>query len=133
VRGSGPLTFERPVEGEVVASQSPHLVWTPVDGATSYEITLRAVGRDWVWRSSSDQPDVTVPRSASLPGDCEIRAQVQPVPHDLAPTEGRGVMFRSGSRMDLVAQRLRHGSPLAQTLGVLGILLIAAGFRRRPA
>lgn len=124
--------FTRPVEGEVVWGGQPRLSWTPVDGATSYRVTLREVGGPFSWHATTRDARLRVPASEILPRPARIRAFLEPVPADLAQPEGISVSFRTGAFGEYAGYRWRAAPVWARLVGMAGLLLLAAAVLLRP-
>lgn len=127
LRGDDGPAIERPVADEVVLGREPTVRWTPLDGATRYDLRVEAVDGDYNWSVSTDTPAATVPQDRSLPADTRFRVRVQPVPAHLAPDGALRSSFRTGGFGAWFGHRLRHGAAAGRALGGVGLLGLVAG------
>lgn len=132
--------FRAPIEGQVLATRRPTLVWSPLAQATGYRVSIQQVDGSFRWETTTRSTLLRPPPASALPAAATLRAIVRPVPEDLAPPEGIGVRFRTGGPLD--AARFRLGAAPAWLRGLLGLsaaaCLLAAGVaqlrkpRRQP-
>ena len=127
LRGDEGPAIERPVADEVVFGREPTVRWTPLDGATRYDLRVEAVDGDYDWSISTDTPAATVPGDRSLPADTRFRVRVAPVPAHLAPDGALRSSFRTGGLGAWFGHRLRHGADSGRALGGMGMLGIVVG------
>lgn len=103
----GPLDvphFLRPVEGEVVLPEGTELSWAPVKGATSYKVTVTDMAGDYHWIGSTQTTQLKLPLQNQ--GRQILRAVLATVPADLVSNGSVSVSFCTGSRLQLVRDRL---------------------------
>jgi hypothetical protein len=128
-RGETGPTILRPVEGEVVLDRTPRVDWQPVDGATSYEVTVDEVAGGYEWSERTVESHAEVPPTSPLPADRTFRAFVEPLPRDLAAPGGETVSFATGDFPSYLRHRWSAGSPAARVIAVFGLAnVIVAGF-----
>ena len=133
LRSSDEFQFSRPVEGEVVLGQHPRLTWTPIEGATSYRITINEVEGSYEWHSETSERSISLPEAAPLPLSRDFRAFLEPVPTDLARPGGISVSFRTGNFAAFASHRLTASSLLGKILAWSGLLLIISALCLRSA
>ncbi len=127
LRGDDGPAIERPVPDEVVRGGRPTLRWTPLAGATRYEVRVTAADSDHTWTTSTREPVATVPPGEDLPLDMRFRARIEPVPAHLAPAGGIRTSFCTGSTRKWLSYRLRHGHTPGRWLGGVGLAGLLAG------
>ncbi|MCP4572881.1 MAG: hypothetical protein GY838_11060 [bacterium] len=135
-RGVDATHVVRPVEGEVVLADRPHLDWTPVPGATAYRVEITGLDDDHHWRGRLATPPARLPAGAALPGHGRYRALIEPIPEDLALPGDLSVSFVRTGPLRFAAYRLTAAPPLVLALGGLGLFGLAGAAlanRRRPA
>ena len=120
----------RPVEGEIIAGGNPRFQWRPVAGAGKYRLEIREVGGAGTWQAETTGNELSLPVGRKLPEGADFRASLHTVPADLAPAGGVSVAFRTGSRGDMIRQRLGHGNTPARLAALAGAvsLLLGAGW-----
>ena len=125
----GMPAIERPVPGEVVRGGRPTLRWTPLDGASRYEVQVTMAEGDYSWSASTDQAEARVPAGMDLPRDARFRVSVAPVPAHLAPDGAMRTSFRTGDTAAWLGYRLRRGATPGRAAGLVGALslLLAVG------
>ena len=132
-RGAEATRFRRPVEGEIVSSPRPALSWTPVAGASRYEIELRDHSGKPVWRGESVHPSIPTDDVPALPRGGEYRALLSVQPSDLLPPGRVSVAFKTGTLGQAILHRLRWAHPalqVASALAALGLVLVLSLGRR---
>ncbi len=114
--------FLRPVEGEVVHPPNAVLSWTPVDGATSYRITLTGVDMDFTWEGTTPDTEFKLPALDLASGTQTLRAVLTTVPSDLVPAGQISVSFQTGSRTQVARDRLIKAPLWLSLLGIFGFV-----------
>ncbi len=123
LRGQGGRgAFLRPVEGEVVTVARPGLRWTPIAGATAYQVEISQVDGPWSWSGRADEASLVLPPVAALPADGEFRALVEPIPADLAGLVDTSVYFKRSGLLDFLGYRAGAAPRWVLGLGWLGLL-----------
>ena len=129
--------FLRPVEGEVVAHDSPLLSWRAIGGATAYRLEITQIDGEYAWQGRSSTTNLRIPEEASLPARGHFRVILEPVPSDLSPLGGVSVAFRRAHTASVLIYRAGVAPPLVRLLGGIGVVsLLSAVFliiRRRRA
>lgn len=123
--GPGALRVLQPVESEVILGGRPRLAWTAVRGAVRYRITLREAEGPYAWVDSTRATEYRLPAAAAAPIGVRLRAFLEPVPTDLAPTRGVTVSFRTGHLGSFLAYRWQAAALGIRLLGLLGVALLA--------
>ena len=123
--------FIRPLEGEVVLDAAPELSWTPIEGATAYEVSLSDADGSYAWSARITEPRTRVPEDRPLPDGVDVRALVTPMPADLAPVGEISVSFRRDGPTAFAADRLKRVSITPAILAALGVALATLGAVRR--
>jgi|GEM_PF-2166845 len=123
--GESAQGFLRPVEGEVVHAGSMILSWTPVEGATSYRVTLRGVDVDFQWEETTHGTELKIPRLDLDPAEQQLQAVLTPVPVDLVPAGRISVTFRTGSQTQVAIDRLTKAPLWLNLLWMVGLGLLA--------
>ncbi len=123
-----PVRFERPIEGEVLGDRTPALVWSVVEGATGYRITLREIDGDYIWRGQSDAARLELPEEAALPEGGRFRAAVEPIPADLAPLGALSVSFRVADPWEVLRFRWSAAAGILTVLAAAGGVLLLVSF-----
>lgn len=114
--------FERPVEGEVVLNANPTLSWEPIEEASGYRITLDNAGGGYEWYGQTRENEITVPSGSPVPLDDRLRAILEPIPPDLAPSGGYSLSFRRGNLIDFIGYRVKAASLLLKLCGSLSLV-----------
>jgi hypothetical protein len=127
LRGDDGPVIERPVADEVVFGREPTLRWTPLPGATRYNVQIEAVAGDYRWSTMTETPTASVPHDRALPPESRFRISVAAIPAHVAPDGALRSSFRTGGAGAWLAHRLRHGAAAARALGGLGLLGMLAG------
>ncbi len=127
LRGDDGPAIERPVPDDVVLGGRPTLRWTPLKGATRYDVQVTAVDGDHTWSVSTREPEVTVPSGEDLPLDTRYRVRVAPVPAHVAPDGALRTSFRTGGTGAWLNHRLGHGSDWGRGLAGVGLAGMLAG------
>jgi hypothetical protein len=122
--------FTRPVEGEVILSASPRLIWSAVPGASSYRLEVSQIGGRYEWQGESTTQSLQIPADAALLRAGRYRAILFPVPADLAGPGGISVSFARGDLGRFVGYRLGAAPRWIQILGLLGLLAMTAAVSR---
>lgn len=130
-RGTEETRFLRPVEGEIVATSQPSLRWTPVAGASRYEVELRDRSGKPVWRGESVDPSIRTDGTPSLPPGGEYRALLSVQPADLLPPGRVSVAFKTGTLGEAILHRLRWAHPVLQAAGLIAAALLVFTLTRR--
>ena len=114
--------FLRPVEGEVVIPENTVISWAPIDGATSYQVTLTDVEGDFHWVGSTSSTRLELP---PLDQDQQtLRAVLTTVPADLVSPGRVSVLFSTGSRIQLAQDRLLKAPAWLNALLLGGCFLL---------
>ncbi len=114
--------FIRPVEGEMVIAENTLLTWQPVDGATSYRITLSDVASDFNWVGTTSNTQIQLPPLNEDPQT--LRAVLATVPADLVAPGRISVCFNTGNWAQMVQDRMLK-APLWMLLFIVsGVLLL---------
>lgn len=127
LRGDDGPVIERPVADEIVLGKRPTVRWTPLPGASRYEVQVEAVDGSYRWTASTDQPAAAVPATQPLPAATRFRVRVDPVPAHLAPAGAMRSSFRTGGLGAWLVHRARYGAGSGRALGVFGLASLAAG------
>ena len=123
----------RPVADEVTLGGHPRLRWTPLEGATRYEVRIEQVGGGYAFRTATTETELSVPEGMQLPVGERYRLVVEPVPRHAAPEGGLRSSFATGGIGRWLEYRLRRGSRGGLALGGLGVILLGASlFLGRP-
>lgn len=130
-RGSESTRFLRPVEGEVLASPRPLLRWTPIAGASRYEIEIRDREGNSVWRGESGTPEIRVDGAPALRPGGAYRALLSVRPADLATPGGTSVAFRTGSFGQATLHRMRWAHPALQATSLIAAVLFVIALMHR--
>lgn len=123
--------FIRPVEGEVVVPAGAVVSWLPVDGATSYQVTLTDVAGDFKWVGSTRNTQIELPDIAQ--DQQTMRAVLTTIPADLVSPGRVSVSFSTGSRIQLAQYRISKAPVWMNFLWVSGLVLLGTSLvsRRR--
>jgi hypothetical protein len=121
------VRFLRPVEGEVVLTGATSLSWSPVDGATSYKVTLTDVDGEVVWEETTTDTRLEFPASATDSGDKTLRAILATVPADLVSPGQISVSFRTGNTLHVAWDRLAKAPPWLGLLALAGVVFLGLG------
>jgi hypothetical protein len=121
-----------PVADEVVLGGRPQLSWTPLEGATRYEVSVQQVGSDESWITTTTEAEVQIPEGMELDVGQRYRVMVETVPRHVGPSSGMNSSFSTGNPGQWLGYRLGHGQRSGQVLGVLGALLLAGALFMRP-
>ncbi len=122
LRGEGVPEIARPVPGEVVLGGRPTIRWTPLAGATRYEVRVTMVGGDHIWSTATESAEVAVPGGMDLPIGERFRVSVEPVPAYLASEGALQSSFRTGGAAEWLAYRVQRGAVVGRVLGLLGFV-----------
>lgn len=117
----------RPIPGEIVHGNQPCIEWTPIEGATSYRVTLRQVDGQDEWSHETADPQACVPADAPLATSARYRVLLETVPAYLASGGGLHSSFRTGTIGEVMRYRLDTAPAWATALGALGALLGGLG------
>jgi hypothetical protein len=121
--------FLRPVEGEVVIPENTVMSWAPIDGATSYQVTLSDVGGDFQWVGSTSSTQLELPL---LDKDQQtLRAVLTTVPSDLVSPGLVSVLFSTGTRVQLAQDRLLKAPAWLNALLTGGCFLLGMSVLNR--
>lgn len=127
LRGSNSPGIEQPVPEDVLLSRRPTLRWTPLPGATSYQVQVEAVGGGYEWSEKTRLPFATVPPSKELPPDTRFRVRVVAKPAHVVPSGFLGSSFQTGGLFSWLGHRARHGAGSGRLLGMAGLLGLLLG------
>jgi hypothetical protein len=127
VRGDDQPGIERPVPDEVVFGRRPTLRWTPVSGATSYEVRVTAVDDNATWTTTTTGTEVTVPEGFELQENARYRLRVETTPAHVAPDGGLATSFSTGGAGSWLQYRLTHSAAGGRWVGGLGALSLLVG------
>lgn len=127
LRGEDGPIIESPVPDEVVRGERPTIRWTPLAGATRYEVRVSAVDGGHDWSVSTRVAETAVPETDPLAPGTRYRIRVEPVPGHLAPDGALRSSFRTGSTGAWLRYRLERGAPAGRWLGGAGLLGLLAG------
>ncbi len=121
--------FLRPVEGEVVVPGAATISWSPIEGATRYQIVLTDIQGDIAWQESTTQTEVKLPTLASEVDGGILRAVLATVPSDLLSPGQVSVSFKTGSKIQVAQDRLAKAPLWLGLLGLAGLVMLGLSFR----
>ena len=118
--------FIRPIEGEVVVPSGTVASWLPIDGATSYQITLTDVSGGFKWAGSTRNTQLELPDLAQE--GQTLRAVLTTVPADLVSPGRVSVSFTTGTRIQLAQDRFSKAPLWLNLFWMSGLVLLGTSF-----
>jgi hypothetical protein len=131
-RGDGDAPrFLRPVAGEVVDGDRSTLSWRAIDGASGYRVRLESADGAYAWEQTVRGATTAVADHPAPPSGTELRAFLEPVPADLAPSGGISVAFRTGNGLDIIRYRFDAAPVTARLLVGFGLAALLCSLSLR--
>ncbi|MCP4546895.1 MAG: hypothetical protein GY835_10570 [bacterium] len=127
--GSESYRILRPIAGEITLSEPPTFSWTPIEGASSYNLSIEAAGGGFKWSGRCEETEMMLPRNMSLPVGERFHIFLDPIPAYTTSPQGVASSFRTGTMDQFLIYRLRAASRWSLVPGLIALLLLMCTMR----